>query len=311
MTHQILVIDDSEKIHPLIQALLGDKDVSVQSATDANHGLVLASSICPDLILLDVDMPEMDGFEACKYLKANPETAGCPVIFLTARADAAEKVKGFGLGACDYVTKPFHPAELVARVRASLRTNGKIRSLEASALIDPATGLGNRAMFVRRLSAEICLRVRSGSPLSITLMDIDHMEEIKSVYGPETSGQVLAMIGRILTESCRVEDTFCHFGDGEFGIISPLTSAKDAVGFAEGIREILACKLTRPHGNPLSVLARECLRVTCSFGVAEAAMPYDRTMIDRANDALQLAQKEGGNRVSLALPPTQPMSSAA
>jgi diguanylate cyclase (GGDEF)-like protein len=300
MNHQILIIDDAQKIHPLIKAILAREPVDVHCATDPNHGLILAASILPDLILLDVQMPEMDGFEVCRQLKADPTTAKCPIIFLTSRSETKEKVHGFGLGAMDYITKPFNAAELVARVRSSLKTNRVIRSLEETALIDPLTNLGNRAMFVRRMSAEICLRARSGNPLSITLMELDHFDALVQTYGRPVGNQVLSIIGEALLDSYRLEDVACHFGDGEFGIITPSTNAADAITFAEQVRQILACRLIKPEGNPLSVMAQECVRVTASFGVAEAVMPYDRSMIQRAGEALRKAQLEGRNRVSLA-----------
>src|SRR5580704_16719886 len=99
MNQQILVIDDSEKIHPLVKAILAGEPVDVQSATDPKYGLVLAASIRPDLILMDVDMPGMSGFEACRALKSDPATADLPVMFLTSVSSTKEKVHGFGLGA--------------------------------------------------------------------------------------------------------------------------------------------------------------------------------------------------------------------
>src|ERR1700722_17825365 len=122
MQQQLLVIDDSDKVHTLVKTILTEEPVEVHSATDPKYGLVLAASLRPDLILLDVDMPGMNGFEACRQLKLNPATAGIPVIFLTSLSAVNQKVQGFNLGAVDYVTKPFNRAELLARVRASLRT---------------------------------------------------------------------------------------------------------------------------------------------------------------------------------------------
>jgi len=311
MNQQILVLDDSEKIHPLIKAILAEDPVDIHSATDPNYGLILAASVVPDLILLDVDMPGMDGFEVCKHLKADPATAKCPIIFLTSHSAVKEKVRGFGLGAVDYVTKPFNRAELLARVRASLRNNQVIRSLEATALIDPLTGLGNRAMFVQRIAAEICLRIRSNNPLSIIMMDVDHFEKLNDTYGHPVGDQVLHLIGQTLTSLCRIEDVPCRIGGDEFGIISPLTTGTDAAIFAEHIRNTLAEKIIEPKGLSVSLLAREFIRVTASFGVAQAEITYDRSMIQRADDALFRAKQQGGNRASVASPVIEAVSAAA
>jgi DNA-binding response OmpR family regulator len=133
MNKQILVIDDSENIHPLIKAILSGEPVDIHCAVEATHGLVLASSIIPDLILLDVDMPGIDGFEVCRLLKADPLTARCPVTFLTAHSRTEDKVQGFKLGAMDYVTKPFNPAQLLAHVRAALKNRRAITTMEPQA----------------------------------------------------------------------------------------------------------------------------------------------------------------------------------
>src|SRR2546421_11098697 len=116
MKDQILLIDDSKAIHPLVSALLADEAVEIHSAFDGESGLPLAPSLKPNLILLDVEMPNMDGHETCRRLKADKALFNTPVIFLTALSSAEDKVKGLELGAVDYVTKPFNPSELLARV---------------------------------------------------------------------------------------------------------------------------------------------------------------------------------------------------
>ena len=190
--------------------MLASEKVDIHSATDPEYGLVLAASIKPDLILLDVDMPGMTGFEACHRLKANPETAECPVIFLTGQNTTKEKVQGFGVGAVDYITKPFSPTELLARVRASLKTHAAIRSLEARVLTDPLTGLWNRAMFNQRMNAEIASSARIQSPLSVIMIDIDHFKKINDLYGHPAGDQVLRDVATIIKLYCRVEDVACR-----------------------------------------------------------------------------------------------------
>lgn len=310
MNQQILVIDDSEKIHKLVKAILAQEPVEVHCATDPNYGLVLAGSIRPDLILLDVDMPGTDGFEACKQLKTDPATADCPVIFLTSISEVKEKVRGFGLGAMDYITKPFNAAELVARVRRSLRTTQVIRSLESQSLIDPLTGLGNRAMFVRRIASEICLRSRSDHPLSVIVMNLDEFSKINETLGRSVGDQVLEMTGKVLTQLCRLEDVPCRVGGDAFGIIAPHTSGADALILAGRIRKLLAEKIVEPRGESLPMLARQSFGVTASFGVAEATARYDRSMIQRADEALDQA-RQTGNHVVMAPPASNAMAEAA
>src|SRR5665213_916470 len=216
---QILLVDDSKPIHALVRALLSEEQVTIHSAYDGAQGLTMAKSIRPDIILLDVEMPEMDGYEACRLLKLDAEIYNIPVIFLTALASPENKVHGLELGAVDYVTKPFNPAELLARVRGSLRTHEVIQLLEQRALIDFLTGLGNRSMFKQRLAAEISLRIRTGNDLACIVVDVDGFQEINDTQGHPFADRVLQKIGTVLREVCRVEDVPCRLGGDAFVIL--------------------------------------------------------------------------------------------
>jgi diguanylate cyclase (GGDEF)-like protein len=291
MDQQILLIDDSKPIHALVSSLLGDEPVTVHSAFDGEYGIALAASLKPDLILLDVEMPGMNGYETCRRLKANPDTASSTVVFLTSRSDTEDMVNGLNLGASDYVGKPFKLAELLSRVRAALRTSFLIRLLEETALVDSLTGLGNRGMFERRLAAEIGLRIRTGDPLSCILMDVDTFKNINDAHGHPFGDHVLTKIGETIMAICRVEDVACRYGGEEFIILAPRTSAEQAAQLAERMRSaIAAIPLYRQD---------EVVRVTCSFGVAEAVGTYDRMMVERADQALYESKKAGRDRVSV------------
>lgn len=296
MNQQILLIDDSKPIHPLVKSLLGEDPVMVHSAYDAQYGLVLAESLRPDLVLLDVEMPGVDGFEACRRIMDDPATAGIPVIFLTARTASEEMVRGLSLGAVDYVTKPFKLLELQSRVRAALRTSHLIRGLEEKALIDPLTHLGNRAMFQERFAAEVALRIRSGSLLSCIVLDVDHFKNINDKYGHPFGDRVLTKIAETISDICRIEDVACRHGGEEFVVLAPRTSADQAALLAERMRLAIAKIPFWQKG--------ECLTVTCSFGVAEAVGTFDRLMLERADHALYQSKEHGRDRVSIA--PTQP-----
>lgn len=295
---QILLIDDSKDIHPLVSSLLGNEQVTIHSAFNAQAGLVQAASLKPDLILLDVEMPGVDGFETCRRLRAEPATASVPIIFLTGRSATEEMVRGLALGANDYVTKPFKLSELVSRVRAALRTSHLIRLLEEKALIDSLTGLGNRAMFDERFGAEVALRVRTGNPLSCIVLDVDHFKNINDKYGHPFGDFVLRKIGDALLEICRVEDVACRHGGEEFVVLAPHTSADHAALLAERMRVSIS-KISFTRQN-------ETIKVTCSFGVAEAVGTYDRLMLERADQALYQSKEKGRNRVTVAA--TQPLA---
>ena len=156
MPQSILIIDDSPAIHTLLHARLRDEPVALHSANSGDEGLAMASSLAPDLILLDVDMPDPNGFEVCKRIKGDPKLAATPIIFLTGAATTDQKIQGLELGAMDYITKPFDPAEC-ARVRGALRLKFLMDLLTQKAQIDALTGLWNRRYFDQRLEAEIAL----------------------------------------------------------------------------------------------------------------------------------------------------------
>jgi len=303
MNQQILLIDDSKPIHPLVKSLLGDDSVTVHSAFDAHDGLVLAESLHPDLILLDVGMPGVDGFEACRRIINEPATAGIPVVFLTAHDSTAEIARGLDLGATDYVTKPFKLQELQSRVRAALRTSNLVRGLESKALIDPLTHLGNRAMYDERFAAETAMRIRSGSPLSCITLDVDHFKDVNDKYGHPFGDRVLTRIAGALSDVCRIEDVACRHGGEEFVILAPQTTAEHAALLAERMRLAIA-KIPFDHEG-------KAVSVTCSFGVAEANDIYDRSMLERADQALYQSKNNGRDRVSMAPSKSTPNTTPA
>lgn len=298
MHQQVLLIDDSKQIHALVTSLLGDEPITIHSAFDAQFGIVQAASLRPDLILLDVEMPGVDGYETCRRLKADPVTASLPIVFLTARATTEEMVQGLNLGANDYVAKPFKLSELLSRVRAALRTSHLIRLLEDKALIDSLTGLGNRAMFDKRLVAEVALRIRSGNPLACTVLDVDQFRVLNDTHGQPVGDQMLTRIGETLSEMCRAEDVACRYGGQKFVILAPQTTASQAAGFAQRMRVAIETIRYSRQDTPITV--------TCSFGISEARDIYDRSILERAEEAMNRSKKQGRNCVSIA--PTQHMA---
>jgi PleD family two-component response regulator len=178
VARKILVVDDSPDIQALLKVRLRGERAELVQTLESEKALDLALAHSPDLVLLDVDMPGVTGFEVCKQLKANPKTAMIPVIFLSGKLDQATKVEGLDLGAVDYVTKPFDPVELRARVRSALRIKHLQDQLIALARIDELTGLWNRAYLDSRLDQEIASSRRSGSPLSLIMLDADHFKRV-------------------------------------------------------------------------------------------------------------------------------------
>lgn len=292
MEQQILLIDDTPQIHSLVTTLLASEMVKVHSAFNAESGIVLANSLKPDLILLDVEMPDGDGYEVCRRLKSNSELFNIPVVFLTALVNPAEKVRGLELGAVDYVTKPFNPAELIARVRAALRTHQAIKMLEERAMIDYLTGLGNKAMFQARLEAEVALRIRTRQPLAVIALDVDGFQEINDKYGTPFGDRVLQKIGSIIRGVCRVEDVSCRLAGDAFAILTPNTSSENAALL--GKRLLAACSNLQFEHQQTK------LQIQCSVAVAPSMDTYDRLMLQRANEAMNESREQQLEGIALA-----------
>ena len=298
MNKQLLVVDDSPDIHLLVTALLGGEGIDVRSATDPAFGLTLAASSPPDLILLDVDMPGMDGYEFCRRLKADAAAAAVPVIFLTGRADGDEKVRGLHLGAVDYVTKPFSPGELLARVRSALRTQSVIADLEGRSLTDALTGLGNRRQFDVRLKAAASERARVPQPLTCAYVDVDGFARVNQDYGHPFGDQVLAKVADALRAAFRPEDVVCRLRNDDFAVLLPATTAAEAVALVTAFKTRLARAGVAHRGGIVAV--------TCGVGLAEASDPFDQTVLQRAIDAFEQPLVHRSDALEVWSPSTYP-----
>lgn len=298
MSQRVLVIDDSEIVHAVIEQRLALDDVEVLHALDAKDGVRQAIELSPDLVLLDLDLPDANGFEICQVLKSSPVTSPIPVVFLTASTDVAAKVRGFDVGAVDYVSKDADPAEMRARVRAALRTKRYHDMLSARAQIDALTGLWNRRYFDQRLADELAAAQRYGRLVSLVMMDVDHFKLINDRLGHPFGDFVLQRLGERLGESVRNVDAPCRYGGEELAIVLPETTAVSAQQTAERIRTAIAEAPFETESLPL--------QVTASFGVASTEL-FDAPssiqlegLVAAADTALYLAKREGRNRVVVA-----------
>lgn len=285
LNQKVLLIDDSRSIHRLVAFQLAEEAVDLVGAFSAADGLKLAAELLPDVILLDVALPDLNGFQTCRQLQLNPATNSIPVIFLTAQDAVEDKARGLDFGATDYITKPFEPAELRARVRASLRTKRLLDLLARKAQIDGLTGLWNRPHFDQRLMQEVSLRARVPSPLSCIFLDIDHFKLINDRFGHSRGDDVLRLVAQCISDCCRAEDVVSRYGGEEFGVLSPGVDAAGAVFLAERIRrDIAALQVTFDH-QPVTI--------TASLGVADISQANPNLLVERADAALYEAKHSG------------------
>jgi diguanylate cyclase (GGDEF)-like protein len=266
-----------------------DQQVALRSMYTGDSGLKTAIVDPPDLILLDINLPDMDGFEVFRRLKSNAATNQIPVLFLTGHCSPERKISGLNLGAVDYITKPFDPAELTARVRASLRTKRLVDLLEHKALVDGLTELWNRAYFDHRLHQEETRTARQPLVLSCIMLDVDHFKSINDRFGHPFGDLVLRRVGAVLVAGCRNEDSACRYGGDEFAILLPGVDTTAAVVLAERLRSTITDLDISCQG--------EAVRVTCSFGVADTNGTDTDSLTVRADDALYEAKRQGRNRV--------------
>ena len=298
MTQTVLAIDDSPEIHQLLKFRLKNLDVELAHADRGFDGFDQALAVNPDLILLDVMMPDASGFDICRKLKTTTQTRNIPVIFLTGASDVDQKVLGFDVGAVDYIQKPFDSVELNTRVRAALRTKRFQDRLAQSAMIDGLTGLWNRAHFDQRIHEEVAAALRYDRPMSLIMMDVDKFKNLNDNHGHPFGDEVLQAVGDVLQDSARTSDWPCRYGGEEFGLILRETDLDGAIIMAERIRkEIGSLQL---HNKA------QLVPVTSSFGVVSSTLcmnPCDlssKWMIGSADRALYAAKEGGRNCVRTA-----------
>ncbi len=295
---KVLIIDDSPDARAVAKARLKKEGLSIVCSNGGETGLRSARADKPDLILLDVDMPDMSGFDVCRTLKADSELCMIPVIFLTGSCSDEDKVQGLDLGAIDYITKPFDEFELRARVRAALRTKHLQDLLVEHAQRDPLTELHNRRALKERMQREWARSRRARSCLAVIMADVDHFKRINDIHGHPAGDLLLREIARAIAGQCRRSDTAFRYGGDEFAILCPDVAAPGAAVLAERCRAaVAALRVSVASGD---------VQVTASFGVADSLdVPSPQGLVERADQALYRAKQAGRNRVAVAGSPAE------
>jgi diguanylate cyclase (GGDEF)-like protein len=286
----VLVIDDSPDVHRLLRARLRHEEIDLIGADNGRSGLERARTARPAMILLDLDMPDMDGFEVLRHLKNDQATLDIPVIVLSGLQSAQDKVMAFDLGAVDYITKPFNLTELRVRVRSALKMYRLVQMLAQCAQIDGLTGLWNRAYFDKRWSDEVAAAQRHERALSLAMIDADHFKSVNDTFGHPAGDAVLQGIAKTLQRECRQEDVACRYGGEEFALIMPDTGPGDALRVCERIRMCLAEIVWPRHPER---------PVTVSVGLAGGSPKGDvdaAKWLEAADRNLYTAKKAGRNR---------------
>lgn len=291
---QVLIIDDQKTNLKILSDILRH-DVDVTLAQSGAQGLRKAIEFQPDLILLDVLMPDIDGFELIKSLKHHAQTSAIPVIFITALSDTNNEEQGLRLGACDYIYKPFHATIVQARVQLHLQLARQRKLLEQLAHIDPLTGIANRRKYDQVREQLWRTAVRQRSQLSMVMLDIDHFKEFNDHYGHAAGDKILHQVANCLKQSLkRPNDFIARYGGEEFVILLP--DCEEA-GSRQLIDNCLTAirQLQLVHGySPVNDY------ITLSGGGISLVASKDLDPADvlkRADDMLYLAKQQGKNRM--------------
>lgn len=296
----ILIIEDSKSFAGFLADILGT-EYRVLLAHRVDRGIELARSEQPDLILLDVIMPDMDGYEGCRLLKAAQDTRDIPVIFISALGEAAEQTRGLAIGAIDYLVKPVNAEIVKVKVRNHISLKQQFDALETRALIDPLTGVGNRRQFEETIRNEWRRSLRAGTPLAVMMIDIDYFKYFNDTKGHPEGDVCLRRVAEALRTSLRrAGDTLIRYGGEEFAAILPGLMSDALPGVAEKIRAGVE-QLCIPHGaSPVSK------SVTVSVGAAYGYPSHNAApehLVKRADEALYTAKKGGRNRVVILADP--------
>lgn len=291
---RMLIVDDKKQNIEILMDLF-KYEYKISAAVTPEKALQLAATDpVPDIILLDIIMPDMDGYEVCKVLKNDEKTKDIPIIFVTAVSEVMDETKSFEVGAADYITKPFHPPTVKARVKLHLDIKHKQELLEKFAFIDALTEIPNRRRFDEVLEKEWYRALRSDRPMSLMLLDIDHFKEYNDTYGHGRGDEALKKTARAIQDSLRrAGDFVARYGGEEFGAVLPYTDEADMKEVAEQVLVAMKNIGLEHKASPVTD------HMTVSIGTVTADPNKEITpqrLLEEADKALYAAKQEGKNR---------------
>jgi len=292
-----ILITDDEKMNVDVLGGILSPMYNLLISRNGTRAIALAREHTPDLILLDVLMPDMSGFEVITELKNDKDTINIPVIFITGLTSAEDEEKGFILGAVDYITKPFKKAIVKARVNTHIRIVDQMRMIESIGLIDPLTKIANRRGFENRLDLEWNRAIREQTPISLLMMDIDKFKNYNDTYGHQQGDVALGTFADVASKTLmRAVDFVARWGGEEFVILLPGTDTKGATEVAERVRE-------NTEATVLTTYDGVDTRVTVSIGINTIVPRINdstKDFMEKADQALYKAKESGRNRYVIA-----------
>lgn len=304
LASHILIVDDTPANVDILKVILSREGYNVSMAPNGEVALKVIPRSMPDLILMDVMMPGLNGFEVCEKLKADEATKDIPVIFFTAKSETDDIVKAFDVGGVDYITKPYQYREVLSRIKTHLENQTLLKcnvllveqlqkanaELDKSSRTDSLTGLSNRRDVNEKIAQELIRFARNEKDFSLILGDIDHFKKINDTYGHEAGDYVLTKISTLMVDAVRRQDLVSRWGGEEFLIVLPETELAGGTKVAENIRQKIE--------SEKFIYNEQVINVTMSFGVCGSApeLSMDK-LVKKADDNLYQAKETGRNKV--------------
>jgi diguanylate cyclase (GGDEF)-like protein len=290
----VLVADDSRVVRVMLRRQLEARGLRVEEAEDGHQAVRGCRMLRPDVVLLDVQMPGLDGHTVLRIIREDPEMREIPVVFLTAHAETEDVVRGLSEGAHDYLRKPFEASELIARVSAALRVKSlqdelrrRNAELETVTRTDALTGIFNRRHLEERLQEMLAAARRHQEPAAVLMIDVDNFKQINDTLGHAGGDAVLRQVAERLRRRVRQEDVVGRWGGEEFLVLGAATDAAAAGTLAQRIVGAIA-------GRPFVTEGATSVAVTVSIGCASGVEDHE-ALVRRADAALYEAKSAGRN----------------
>ncbi len=292
MKEKILVVDDNRLNVMLLEQILEDEEYEVHTLESGKLVLETSIDIKPDAILLDIMMPDMDGFEVCKLIKENPDTKHIPIIMVTAKSEGEDLKKAFSIGAFDYIKKPIDEMEVVVRLNSALNFSRQQRELEQMAMRDGLTGLYNHRLILELFDKE-CEKVkRVQKGIAFVMIDIDHFKNVNDTYGHQAGDEVLRGLSNILVDQSRETDLVGRYGGEEFCMVLSDVCEEETEQICERLRNKVeqAYFITQQGKVEITISVGSCFNNSTNQCNCDL-------MVVNADKALYRAKNLGRNRV--------------
>ena len=302
----VMVIEDHPDQRELLEIVLQKEGYRVVPAANGVEALAKLEKEPVQVILSDVMMPKMDGFELMRKIRSNPLFKNVYIILITARIQERDRVQGLDLGADDYITKPFSFSELLARVRVGSRVVQYQQHLEHQALVDSLTGLFNRGAFERKMEEEFERAQRYRHPLSVLLLDVDNFKAVNDTYGHHWGDEVLKKIAELLKSKTRRSDYPARYGGEEFVLVLPETDLESALNVETKVRAEIKAATLGTKARSFSITVSAGVSSTCNKQYSDW-----HQLLEDADQALYLAKSRGKDRAEVFIPEEQKEAASA